>query len=196
MQNLKEFTSLASSIVSLEIKKLNYTAIKRKSNGDFISINFPLHLIPNAEKKITSKDDIFYDTNGENFWYEFSHVDALSNTKEENEQIGKDSARVDGLYGGELDLELLKSAEIKNRKRMAGEEIFEYLQSIIKITAKYVPSIDVYNATIQKGSTTYMIQEENGSDLVDSVKKETGIEIEYDSNSRKFSIPQKNRFDA
>lgn len=196
MKNLKEFASLVSSIISLELSKLNYVATKKKSNGDLVSVQFPVHLMPDAEKKVTSKDDIFYNENADNFWYEFSHVDALINTKEENEQIGKESARLDGLYDGELDLSLLESAKNKHLQRIAGEEIYEYLQSQLRITANYHPQSDTYNAFIQKGSTTHVLKEENGSDLVDSVKKETGIEIEYDSNSRKFNIPQKNRFDA
>lgn len=63
-----------------------------------------------------------------------------------------------------------------------------------QISAIYAATTDKYVASIRKGSTDITMAEENGSDLVDAVKKETGVEIEYDANRRVFLIPEENKF--
>lgn len=63
-----------------------------------------------------------------------------------------------------------------------------------QISAIYAATTDKYVASIRKGAKDIILTEENGSDLVDAVKRETGVEIKYDANKRLFLIPEENLF--
>jgi hypothetical protein len=61
------------------------------------------------------------------------------------------------------------------------------------ISAHYIPVSDHYNASISHNGKDLLLSCENGEDLADAIKNETGIEVEYERNSRKFIIPEENR---
>lgn len=59
---------------------------------------------------------------------------------------------------------------------------------MMKIYAKYVPGLDEYVATVISDSVDTVHYFRNGIDLVNTMKEIYGVVIEYDHNSRSFSI--------
>lgn len=56
--------------------------------------------------------------------YKFTHVDSLLLTKEEKEEIGKHEGKIDGIYTGEINYNLVGSGELKLKKQVEIEKIY------------------------------------------------------------------------
>ena len=74
-------------------------------------------------------DPLFHSSDVKNWYYEFEHQESILLTKEENEELGKESARIDGLFKGRLDYDLIKSANNKIAKRGIAEDIYNFLNN-------------------------------------------------------------------
>lgn len=68
------------------------------------------------------------------------------------------------------------------------------MKNNIRIFASYSLYSDCYVATISTDTTDTVLTEQNGSELVESVKAATGIEIEYNYNARTFQVPSQYQF--
>lgn len=70
----------------------------------------------------------------------------------------------------------------------ATKQIIQIIKTM-KIYCSYSGVTDKYIASITYEGKDIILSEENGIDLVDAVKKQTGIVISYNPQRRTFDIP-------
>lgn len=64
----------------------------------------------------------------------------------------------------------------------------------IKVSANYIPQTDKYILYYSNMGSDGFLASENGEELVEKAKKELGVNMRYDKEARKFSVPQEHRF--
>ncbi len=124
MKNVIKFANSTNPIESILENGDCFVATK-EIFGEKIKIEFPKNLMPVAEKK--EFDAVMALPGIDNTYLEFHHVDELENSKKENEETGKQSAKIDGLYAGALEIDVLNSAEEKWAMRTIAEEIYKLI---------------------------------------------------------------------
>lgn len=127
MENQIKFANSTKPIESVVDNGDNFLVTKTIF-GETIEIEFPKRLLPEAIEIEGEVFDPFLTIPGMvNSYPGFRHVEELENTKTENEELGKESAKTDGLYSGSLNLEAIRAAEEKCAMRTIAEEIYKFI---------------------------------------------------------------------